>query len=128
MKALIYLTAMMTVASQAAAQTTLKVALRSGENVELQSVYYITNCKSVAVGLPAIEILEGSENLSLHIKEETVLPVTQGCSTKIPGGKLILSAENVKERSVITFTYRLKYTTSLGDRQTSQTYTVTLLP
>jgi hypothetical protein len=104
-----------------------RVALRNGEAIELTTVYYISNCRSIMIGLPEIEIIEGPTELSLAIKEEQVVPRRFGCVNKVPGGKLILTAKgSVTERTEVNLIYRLKYRTKEGDRQTSGTYIVTL--
>ena len=106
-----------------------RVALKSGEEVELSSIYYVSNCRSIMIGLPEVEILEGSAELSVAIKEEQVVPRKFGCANKVPGGKLILTAKSsVTERTEVNLIYRLKYKTKEGDRQTSGTYIVTLFP
>jgi len=106
-----------------------RVALKSGEEVELSSIYYVSNCRSIMIGLPEVEILEGSAELSVAIKEEQVVPRKFGCANKVPGGKLILSAEaSATEKKEVDLIWRLKYKTKEGDRQTSGTYIVTLFP
>ena len=45
------------------------------------------------IGLPEIEILEGSDELSLAIKEEQMVPRRFDCTNKVPGGKLILTTK-----------------------------------
>jgi hypothetical protein len=106
-----------------------RVALKSGEEVELSSIYYVSNCRSIMIGLPEVEILEGSAELSVAIKEEQVVPRKFGCANKVPGGKLILTAKgSVTEKKGVDLIWRLKYKTKEGDRQTSGTYIVTLFP
>jgi hypothetical protein len=106
-----------------------RVALKSGEEVELSSIYYVSNCRSIMIGLPEVEILEGSAELSVAIKEEQVVPRKFGCANKVPGGKLILTAKgSVTEKKEVDLIWRLKYKTKEGDRQTSGTYIVTLFP
>ena len=111
------------------AQTPSRLALKNGEAIELTTVYYISNCRSIMIGLPQAEIVEGPPELSLTIKEEQVVPRKFGCTTKVPGGKLILTAKgSVTEGTEVNLIYRLKYKTKEGDRQTSGTYIVTLFP
>jgi hypothetical protein len=106
-----------------------RVALKSGEEVELSSIFYVSNCRSIMIGLPEVEILEGSAELSVAIKEEQVVPRKFGCANKVPGGKLILTAKgSVTEKKEVDLIWRLKYKTKEGDRQTSGTYIVTLFP
>jgi len=106
-----------------------RIVLRNGEVTELGSFYYVSNCRSIMIGLPEIEILEGAPEFSLAIKEEQVVPRRFGCVNKVPGGKLILTAKGiVTQRTEVNLIFRVKYRTKEGDRQTAGTYIVTLVP
>jgi hypothetical protein len=106
-----------------------RVVLRKGEAIELTAVYYISNCRSIMIGLPEVEIVEGAAELSLAFKEEQVVPRKFGCVNKVPGGKLILSANgSVTERTEVNLVYRVKYRTKDGDRQIGGANIVTLFP
>ena len=80
------------------------------------------------IGLPEIEVLEGPAEVALSIKEAQVLPRRQGCAAKVSGGTLMLNAKGVTEPTEAKLTYRLKYKTKDGDRQTSRAYIVSLFP
>src|SRR5262249_36199355 len=111
------------------AQQPSRAALRNGETIELGTVYWVSNCRSIMIGLPEGDILEGCAELSLAIKEEQVVPRKFGCVNKVPGGKLSLTAKGSEtQRTEVNLIYRLKYRTKEGDRQTSGTYIVTLFP
>lgn len=105
-----------------------RLAVRNGETVEIGSVYYVANCRSIMIGLPEIEVLEGPAAVALSIKEEPVLPRRQGCANKVAGGTLILTAKGVTEKTEVKLTYRLNYKTKDGPRQTSNSYVVSLFP
>ena len=105
-----------------------RIALKSGESVELGTVYYVMNCRSVMVGKPEIEILEGPPEVKLTIREGDVVPRAQGCSGNVPGGTLIATALDVKETKIARLIYRVKYKTKDGDRQVANAYYVGLLP
>jgi hypothetical protein len=105
-----------------------RLALKSGETVDLGPVYWVVNCRSVMVGLPEIEILEGPPGVALNVKEAQVLPRRQGCAAKVPGGTLALTASGISEPAEGKLVYRLKYKTKDGERQGSGTYTVSLFP
>ncbi len=105
-----------------------RLVLRNGETIELTIVYYVSNCRSIMIGLPEIEILESPVEVSLAIREDQVVPRRLGCAAKVPGGKLILTAKGITERAEANLVYRLKYKTKEGDRQTSNAYIVTLFP
>jgi hypothetical protein len=115
-------------AVSAGAQELRRFALKNDETIELQTVYYISSCRSIMIGLPEIEVLEGPKQVKLSIKEEPVLPRAQGCAEKVPGGKVMLTAEGVSEATEAKLTYRVKYKTKDGDRQTSRSFIVSLFP
>jgi hypothetical protein len=105
-----------------------QLSLKNGESVELGSVYWVINCRSVMIGLPEIEVLEGPPGVALTIKEGQVLPRRQGCASKVPGGTLLLSAKGITEQAEGKLTYRLKFKTKDGERQGGSTYIVSLFP
>lgn len=105
-----------------------RIAVKNGESVDLGTVYYVSNCRSIMVGLPDIEVLEGPKDVAVSIREEPVLPRRQGCAAKVPGGTLVLTAKDVTEPAEAKLTYRVNYKTKDGPRQTSQTFMVSLFP
>jgi hypothetical protein len=105
-----------------------QLALRSGESIDLYPVYYVANCRSIMIGLPEIEVLEGPPELTLSIREEPVLPRRQGCAGKVPGGTLMLNAKKITEPFGAKLTIRVNYKTKDGPRQTSNSYIVSLFP
>jgi hypothetical protein len=116
-------------ASQALAQGEVRrLTVKNGESIDLYAVYWTANCRSVMLGLPEIEVLEGPREVSLSVREEPVLPRRQGCANKIPGGTLMLTAKGVTEPMEAKLAYRVKYKTKDGERQTSQVYIVSLYP
>ena len=129
--ALMAILAMVGITIEAGAQAQADVrrlVIKSGENVELGPIYFVANCRSIMIGLPEIEILEGPPELTLSIKETQVLPRRQGRAAPVAGGKLTLSAKSVTERTEAKLTFRLKYKTKDGDRQISNSYIVSLFP
>jgi hypothetical protein len=111
------------------AQTNVqRIALKSGESVELHPIYWVVNCRSTMVGIPEIEILEGPAELTLAIKEDMVLPRVLNCANRVPGGILVATAKDVKDPVEAKLTYRVKYKTKDGERQTSRVYNVSLFP
>ena len=105
-----------------------RLAAKNGESIELHPLYWVVNCRSVMIGLPEIEVLEGPPGVALSIREGQVLPRPQGCATKVPGGTLMLNAKGVTEPAEAKLTYRIKYKTKDGERQTSRAYIVSLFP
>jgi len=105
-----------------------RIALKSGESVELQSVYYVSNCRSTMVGLPEIEVLEGPQQVTLSIKEAMVLPRRQNCANRVPGGILIATAKDVSQAMETKITYRVNYKTKDGNRQRGRVFLLSLFP
>ena len=105
-----------------------RIALKSGESVELGTVYWVSNCRSIMLGLPEAEILEGPPGVTLSIKEGMVLPRRQSCATQVPGGTLVLTARDITEPAVAKLTYRIKYKTKDGDRLRGNVYLVSVFP
>jgi hypothetical protein len=103
-------------------------AVKNGESIDLGAVYYVSNCRSIMIGLPDIEVLEGPKNVALSIREEPVLPRRQGCAAKVNGGTLVLAAKDVTEPAEAKLTYRVNYKTKDGPRQISHTIIVSLFP
>ena len=105
-----------------------RIALKSGESVELGPVYWVVKCRSIVVGVPAVEVLEGPAELELSIKEGMVLPRRQNCAKTVDGGTLVATAKDVKEPVQARLTYRVKYKTKDGDRQGGGVINVSLFP
>ena len=114
--------------SSAAAQAQQHLALKSGESVVVGSAYYVVNCRSIMVGTPELEVLESPDLVTLSLKEEKVVPRRHNCTNQVPGGTVVLTAKQVNERVDGKLTYRIKYKTKDGDRQTSTVYTLSLHP
>jgi hypothetical protein len=105
-----------------------RIALQSGESAVLRNYFYITNCRSIMVGQPQLDILEGPEEITVELKEGPVLPRAQRCPSTVPGGTVVATAKNVDEPKMTRLTIRLKFNTKSGERQTSDTYLVSLFP
>ena len=102
--------------------------LKSGESVELHTVYWVVNCRSVLVGTPELEVIEGPEQVTLAIKEGKVIPHRQNCANPVAGGTLVATAKDITEPMEAKLTYRVKYKTKDGDRQLGHVYSVSLYP
>jgi hypothetical protein len=105
-----------------------RIALKSGESVELRNYSFVVNCRSIMVGTPVLDVLEGPEELSLALKEGTVTRRDQSCSATVPGGKVVATAKDVKEPKEAKLTIRLNYKTLNGERQSTSVYIVSLFP
>lgn len=105
-----------------------RIALKSGESAELGLLYWISNCTSIMVGNPEVEVLEGPPELTLSFKPGMVIPRASKCAKPVQGGTLIVTAKDINEPKQATLTYRVKYKTKEGDRQRSGVYSVSLFP
>ena len=103
-----------------------RVAVKNGESVELGTVYYVSNCRSIMLGKPEIEVLDGPKEVELSVKEGMVIPRRFNCAKPVAGGTIVLTAKDVAEPMDSTLTYRDK--TKDGDRQVSQVYKLSLFP
>ena len=112
----------------ARAQTEIKIVLKGGESVQIKNVYYVSNCRSIMIGLPEIEVLEGPPQVTLSVKEGMVLPRRQNCANRIPGGNLMVTAKEVSEPLQAKVTYRVKYKTKDGERQRGDSFLLSLFP
>jgi hypothetical protein len=114
--------------AQSPSENTANIALKSGESVTLGPVYWVVNCKSIMIGIPKVEVLEGPPELSLSLKEDMVLPRRQNCAAKVKGAVLTATAGTVKAVVHAKLTFRLMYQTKDGDRQSARVYDVSLFP
>jgi hypothetical protein len=111
-----------------AQQDVRRIALKNGESTELRDYSFITNCRSIMVGTPVLDVLEGPEELSFTLTEGTVIRRDQGCSTPVPGGKVMATATDVAEPKEAKLTIRLNYNTKNGPRQSTNVFIVSLFP
>jgi hypothetical protein len=117
------------VGAPAQAQTNAQnIALKSGESLELHGVSWTTNCRSILVGTPEVEVLEGPTELSLEVKPGMIMARRQNCPSPVPGGTVVATAKEIKAPMEAKLIYRVKYKTKDGDRQQSHIYNVSLFP
>jgi hypothetical protein len=108
------------------AQQTRHVALKSGESTELRNYYFVQHCRSIMIGNPVLDVLEGPEELAVSLKGGMKVP--QQCTKPVLGGTVIATAKNVKAPKEAKLTIRLKFNTKVGERQSSNVYIVSLFP
>jgi hypothetical protein len=102
--------------------------LKAGESTELRNFYFVVNCQSILIGTPAVEVLDGPQEVSVTYKEVMQLPRAQGCAKQVQGGSVIATAKDVDVPKEGKLTVRLTYKTKIGERQTSDIYIVSLFP
>jgi hypothetical protein len=101
-----------------------RIALKSGESTELRNFYAAQHCRSILIGTPVLDVLEGPEDLAVTFKEGAKVP--RNCTVPVPGGTVIATAKDVKTPKEAKLTIRLKFKTKIGERQTSNSYIVSL--
>ena len=103
-----------------------RIALKSGESTELRNFYAVQHCRSILIGTPVLDVLEGPKELGVTFKEGAKLPTK--CTKSVPGGSVIATAKEIKKSKEAKLTIRLKFKTKIGERQTSNSYLVSLFP
>lgn len=104
------------------------IALKSNETIDLGKIFYVSHCRSMLTSAPEVEVLDGPAEISAAIKEEMVLPRLQGCSKKVKGGILSISAKDISDPSYTRLTLRVLYKTKDGDRKWSRVFNLQLIP
>lgn len=107
-----------------------EVSLRAGESVDLHSVYWVQrSCHSLLRRIEGVDILEGPTGVSLSIRTEEVLTsARQNCPNKVPGGMVVATVKDVPAKVTATLSYRVRYETDEGPKQSTHTRQVTLYP
>jgi hypothetical protein len=105
------------------------IALKNGESTEFADIWWISHdCKSLLIGTPEVEIMEGPPGVSVAIKPAKVVPRAFSCANAIPGGKMIITANAIEEHSRSTMVLRITFKTRNGVRQRSHHIRVALFP
>ena len=104
------------------------LALKSGETTEVGNVYWVSHCRSLLRTTPEVEILEGPPGVTAAIKQNMVIPRVGNCANKVPGGTLVVTANDIEDASYSRPVLRITYKTKDGDRKFSQVYNLSLIP
>lgn len=105
------------------------IVLKNGESTEFGDLWLISrDCKSLMVGTPDVEVMEGPPGIVVEVRAAKVVPRSVSCANPIAGGKLFIAAKSVEEYSRSTMVLRITYKTRGGDRQFAQHVAVTLFP
>ena len=107
-------------------QAPRRIALKTAESTELRNFYAIQHCRSILIGTPVLDVLQGPKELTVTFKEGLKLPTK--CTKPVPGGTVIATAKEIKTPQEAKLTIRLKFNTKIGERQTSNSYIVSLFP
>jgi hypothetical protein len=109
--------------------TVKEIALKNGESTELGDVFYInTSCKSMLKSTPEVEILDGPPGVTAAINAAKVVPRGYSCANTVSGGKLVITAKDVRDYSYTRMVLRIRYKTLDGDRERSENINITLFP
>jgi hypothetical protein len=105
------------------------VAIKAGETIELENLFFVVNCRSLLKGPMTVEILEGPPEVTASIREQQIVPHIQNCAKPVAGGILLLTAaKEIKARTQAKLILRVKYPTVDGERQKSRDIDLTMLP
>jgi hypothetical protein len=108
--------------------TDAEISLKSGESVDLDSVYWVDGCTSLLVTVVGVDLLEGPPGITLSVRREDVLPHRPGCTNKVNGGVVVASVKDVLAPAHGTLRYRVRYNTQGGARQSTHTAQIGLYP
>lgn len=103
-------------------------ALKSGENLEVMDLYWVTNCQSLLTSPPEVTVLDGPPGVTVSTTEAMVTPRFQQCAKPVKGAKLKLNADKIEDQSYTMMTLRIKYKTKDGERERSMTFNIALFP
>jgi hypothetical protein len=103
-------------------------AVKNGETIELSAVYWISNCKSRLKNFAGIDVLEGPPGVSLSLRLQKVVPSLQHCSRPVDGAMVVLNAKGITAAGTADVSYRVRYNTLDGPRQSNHTVVLKLFP
>ena len=105
------------------------LSIKSGESIDLHSVYWIRNCKSLLKSFLGVDVLEGPPGITLSLREEPVqTSARQNCQASVPGAMVVATAKQGLTKNVETLKFRVRYETEEGQRQSSHSYKVYVYP
>jgi len=106
-----------------------ELALKSGETTEVSDVYSINaNCQSMLKGTPEVEILNGPPGVTAAITAAKIVPRDYSCASPVSGGKLILTAKDIRKYSYTRMVLLFRYKTFGGDKRSSEDINLALYP
>jgi len=116
------------VSAQAQQNQTQRIAAKSGETIELFNVLAQVNCRSILLGTPEVEVLEGPPEMTLTVKEQMVFAPRTDCPNKFKGGTVMAAIGKVDHPIEGKLTFRVKFKTKAVNNQQAYTYNYSLFP
>ena len=102
------------------------IALKSGESIAVNEIWWVKNCKSVMLSAEPV-VLQNMPDVSVSIKEQPVQ--APNCPKTVQGAVLVLTAKNVKEITEGDVIVRVAYKLKEGQRDpASYKFNVEILP
>jgi hypothetical protein len=96
------------------------VALKSGETVELNNLFWVASCRSLLTGPMRVEILQGPPEITASIRQQNIVPHALNCAKPVDGGVLLLTAaKDVQTKIQAKVVLRVKFPTVDGEKQRS---------
>ena len=105
-----------------------RIAAKSGETIELHTVFAQANCRSTLLATPEVEVLDGPPELTISVKEQMIPVPAAGCYNKMKGGVVIATIGEVKKPIEGKLTYRVKFKTKDLNKQLAKAYYYSLFP
>ncbi len=105
------------------------LSIKSGESVDMHSAYWVRNCQSLLKSFLGVDVLDGPAGITLSLREESVKSsARQNCPNSLPGATVVATAKKGLARNSGTLSYRIRYDTEEGQRQSSHSYRVFVFP
>jgi hypothetical protein len=105
------------------------VALRNGESTEFGDAFLVgPDCKSLLTAVPEVEVMDGPPGVAVAVKEVMVVPHGHGCDKSVPGGRVVITANDIDVYSYTRMVLRITYKTPNGNLQRSRHINVALFP
>jgi hypothetical protein len=103
-------------------------SIKSHETIELFSVYWISNCKSILKSFAGIDKLEGPDQISLSLKPGRVYAHRQRCAAPVNGATVMVKSGTLAQQTHSKLVFRVRYNTVDGLRQSTHTVMLDLYP
>ncbi|MFY9640238.1 MAG: hypothetical protein ACLPJW_10685 [Rhodomicrobium sp.] len=105
-----------------------RIAAKSGETVDLFTVFAQANCRSTLLETPQVEVLQGPPELTLSVREQIVAVPQFECHNKLKGGMVVATVGQVKQPIEGKLIFRVKFKTKVGESQNGHTFFYSLFP